>query len=37
MVGEDFTITITDKNVSIEDIVIRMELRNYRGETLELI
>ena len=37
MVGKDFDIAITEGNVSVEDIVIRMELRNYRGETLELI
>ena len=37
MVGEDFAITVTEGNVSVEDIVIRMELRNYRGETLKLV
>ena len=36
-VGEDFTIIVTEGNVSVEDIVIQMELRNYRGETLRFI
>ena len=38
-VGEDFTITVTDPegNVPVEDTVIRMELRNYMGESLGII
>ena len=36
-VGEDFTITVTEGNVPTEDTVIRMELRNYMGESLGII
>ncbi|MBA4719388.1 MAG: hypothetical protein HRO68_09955 [Nitrosopumilus sp.] len=36
-VGEDFVITVTEGNVSVEDIVIRMELRSYMGESLGFI
>ena len=38
-VGEDFIITVTDPegNVPVVDTVIRMELRNYMGETLGII
>ena len=36
-VGEDFIITVTEGNVSVEDTVIRMELRNYMGESLGII
>ena len=34
MVGENFTLTVTGGNVSVEDTVIRMELMNYMGESL---
>ena len=37
MVGEDFTIVVTEGNVSVEDTVIRMELRNYMGESLGFV
>lgn len=37
MVGEDFTLVVTEGNVSVEDTVIRMELMNYMGETLATI
>ena len=36
-VGENFTITVTEGNVPAEDTVIRMELRNYMGESLGII
>ena len=36
-VGEGFTITVTEGNVPTEDTVIRMELRNYMGESLGII
>ena len=36
-VGENFTITVSEGNVSVEDIIIRMELRNYMGESLGII
>ena len=36
-VSENFTITVTEGNVSVEDTVIRMELRNYMGESLGII
>ena len=36
-VGENFIITVSEGNVSVEDIVIRMELRNYMGESLGII
>jgi hypothetical protein len=36
-VGEGFTVTVTEGNVPTEDTVIRMELRNYMGESLGII
>lgn len=36
-VGDNFVITITEGNVSLADIVIRMELMNYMGESLGII
>ena len=36
-VGENFTITISEGTVPAEDTVIRMELRNYMGESLGFI
>ena len=35
--GENFIITVSEGNVSVEDIVIRMELRSYMGESLGII
>ena len=37
MVGETFVINVMEGNVSVEDTVIRMELMNYMGESLETI
>ena len=37
IVGENFTIVVTEGNVSVEDTVILMEPRNYRGESLGYI
>ena len=37
MVGEEFTIIVTEGNVSVEDTVIRMELRNYMGESVGFV
>ena len=36
-VGENFVITVTEVSVPIESIVLRMELRNYMGESLGII
>ena len=36
-VGDNFTISVSEGNVSVEDTVIRMELRNYMGESLGFI
>jgi len=36
-VGEDFVLTVSEGNVSAQDTVIRMELRNYMGESLGFI
>ena len=36
-VGDDFTVIVTEGNVSAEDTVIRIELRSYMGESLEMI
>ena len=36
-IGENFTIIVTEGNVSAEDTVIRMELRNYMGESAGFI
>ena len=36
-VGESFVITVTEPNVSVEHIAIRMELMNYMGESLGFI
>ena len=37
LVGENFVITVSNGNTSAEDFVIRMELRNYMGESLGFI
>ena len=36
-IGEDFTIIVTEGSVLAEDTVIRMELRNYMGESLGIV
>ena len=36
-VGENFMLSVTEGNVSVEDTVIRMELWNYMGESLGII
>ena len=36
-VGENFMLSVTEGNVSVEDTIIRMELWNYMGESLGII